>query len=108
MKTKPVRQSRSSPLLSQHLLNTFLATPGQAQLIFTTHDTDLLDANILSQDSIWFVEKDLQGSSHLYSLAEYPSSQLQALQGQLEHGYFMGRFGAIPFRGNLHQLGWIP
>ncbi|MEO7329696.1 MAG: ATP-binding protein, partial [Minicystis sp.] len=62
------------PLLTRSFVETFLASgslgaPGQ--LLFTTHDTNLLDLTLLSRDSIWFTEKDPSGASTLYSLAEF-------------------------------------
>lgn len=68
-----------------------------AQLIFTTHDTTLLDTDLLRRDQIWFVEKDGDQSSHLYSLLEYSPRKDEAL----ERGYLKGRYGAIPFIGDL-------
>ncbi len=68
-----------------------------SQLIFTTHDTTLLDTDLLRRDQIWFVEKDEQRSSHFYSLLEYSPRKDEAL----ERGYLKGRYGAIPFIGNL-------
>ena len=68
-----------------------------AQLIFTTHDTTLLDTDLLRRDQIWFIEKDSQHSSHLYSLLEYSPRKDEAL----ERGYLKGRYGAIPFIGSL-------
>lgn len=86
------------PLLTRFFLGTFLRTssvehPGQ--VLFTTHDTSLLDLPILSRDSIWFVEKDAGGASTLYSLAEFKGDQLDRLGAHLEEGYLQGRFGAI-------------
>lgn len=68
-----------------------------AQLIFTTHDTTLLDSDLLRRDQVWFVEKDKNHSSHLYSLLEYRPRKDEAL----ERGYLKGRYGAIPFIGSL-------
>lgn len=68
-----------------------------AQLVFTTHDTTLLDTEIMRRDQIWFVEKDKNRSSQLYSLLEYSPRKDEAL----ERGYLKGRYGAIPFIGNL-------
>lgn len=68
-----------------------------SQLVFTTHDTTLLDTDLLRRDQIWFVEKDKQHSSHFYSLLEYSPRKEEAL----ERGYLKGRYGAIPFIGNL-------
>jgi AAA15 family ATPase/GTPase len=95
------------PLLTRFFLQEFLnANDGDkaTQLICTTHDTSLLDVNLLPPSSIWFVEKDREGSSHLYSLDEFDESQIAALRDQTEEGYLAGRFGAIPFFGNRQRL----
>jgi AAA15 family ATPase/GTPase len=68
-----------------------------AQLVFTTHDTTLLDTDLLRRDQIWFVEKDEHQASHLYSLLEYSPRKDEAL----ERGYLKGRYGAIPFIGDF-------
>lgn len=89
-------------LLSRNLIERFLsadpATSGQ--LIFTTHDTNLLDLTLLPHDSIWFVEKDRSGASSLYSLAEFKPEQLAQLGNAIESGYLHGRFGGTPFLSN--------
>jgi len=67
---------------------------GDAQLIFTTHDTSLLDApNLFRRDQIWFAEKDRDQASELVSLSEFSPRKNEAL----ERGYLMGRYGGIPF-----------
>jgi uncharacterized protein len=70
-----------------------------AQLIFTTNDTTLLDSDLLRRDQIWFVEKDQQRSSHLYSLLDYSPRKDEAL----ERGYLKGRYGAIPIVSDLRD-----
>lgn len=66
---------------------------GGAQLIFTTHDTSLLDApDLLRRDQIWFVEKNREQASELVSLSEFSPRKNEAL----ERGYLMGRYGGIP------------
>lgn len=73
---------------------------GGAQLIFTTHDTSLLDApDLFRRDQIWFVEKDRDQASELVSLSEFSPRKNEAL----ERGYLMGRYGGIPFLN--HTLG---
>jgi AAA15 family ATPase/GTPase len=97
---------RLHPLLSRQFLEFSLdckIAESGSQLIFTTHDTNLLDLDILRRDEIWFVEKNQQGVSHLYSLAEFKIRP----DLKIEKGYLNGRFGAIPFFGNIHNLGWI-
>ncbi len=94
---------RLHPLLSRLLIQTILAEGGEeqrSQIIFTTHDTNLLDLDLLRRDEIWFAEKDRGGASHLYSLAEFKTRP----DLKIEKGYLSGRFGAIPFIGDIHRL----
>ncbi|MES2260570.1 MAG: ATP-binding protein [Pseudomonadota bacterium] len=65
-----------------------------AQLIFTTHDTSLLDApDLFRRDQIWFAEKDLDQASSLVSLSDFSPRKNEAL----ERGYLFGRYGGVPF-----------
>lgn len=67
---------------------------GGAQLVFTTHDTSLLDAyGLLRRDQVWFVEKRPDQSSSLYPLLDFSPRKNEAL----ERGYLQGRYGALPF-----------
>ena len=67
---------------------------GAAQLIFTTHDTSLLDApDLFRRDQIWLVEKETDQTSSLVSLSEFSPRKNEVL----ERGYLMGRYGAVPF-----------
>ena len=67
---------------------------GGAQIIFTTHDTSLLDApNLFRRDQVWFIEKDKDQASTLVALAEFSPRKNEAL----ERGYLIGRYGGIPF-----------
>jgi uncharacterized protein len=94
---------RLHPLLSRLFVKTVIeCIDRDNQLIFTTHDTNLLDLELLRRDEIWFVEKDKQGSSSLYSLAEFKTRP----DLKIEKGYLNGRFGAIPFFENPERLGW--
>ncbi|HEY9864256.1 MAG TPA: ATP-binding protein [Candidatus Obscuribacterales bacterium] len=91
------------PLITQTLINLFnskTTNPKNSQLIFTTHDTNLLNNKIFRLDQIWFTEKNNQGASDLYSLIEYKVSS----DASLESDYIKGKYGAIPFIGNLEQL----
>jgi AAA15 family ATPase/GTPase len=67
-----------------------------AQLIFTTHDTTLLDEEIFRPDQIWFTEKD-NSMTKLYSLLDFRPREDESLQ----KGYLLGRYGAIPFINGL-------
>jgi len=74
----------------------------KGQIVFTTHESNLLDLNILRPDEIWFAEKDKNFDTNLYSLDQYkPRYDLD-----IRKGYLMGRFGAIPFLANLEELNW--
>lgn len=74
----------------------------KGQLIFTTHESCLLDQNILRSDEIWFAQKDIDGSSRLYSLSDFNIHNT----ANIENGYLNGRFGGIPFLSNLQDLNW--
>lgn len=90
------------PLVSRELIKMFASpesNPRGAQLIFTTHDTNLLNWGLLRRDQIWLAEKNDKGSSHFYSMAEI---KVRA-SDNLEKGYLTGRFGAVPFIG-VHAM----
>jgi len=68
-----------------------------AQLIFNTHDTNLLDLNILRRDQIWFTEKNNEnGESEVYPLSDFSVRKKE----NVEKGYILGRYGAVPFIKN--------
>lgn len=95
--------ARLHPLISCAIINLFNSketNPFNAQLIFITHDTNLLSDKIFRRDQIWFTEKDKQGATHLYSLAEYKVSN----DASFESDYIHGKYGAIPFIGDLRRL----
>lgn len=86
------------PMLSKWLLENCIniaksKQAGTCQFIFTTHDTNLLDRNILRRDEIWFTEKDSNGCSRLSRLSEFKVNEGM----NYENGYLNGRFGGIPF-----------
>jgi len=72
----------------------------EGQLIFTTHDTQLLDLEILRPDEIWFAEKKPDQSTTLYPLSDFKLTEVM----NIEKGYLNGRFGAIPFLGDFKDL----
>jgi uncharacterized protein len=82
------------------LFNSKDANPCHAQLIFTTQDTNLLDNKLFRRDQIWFTEKDRQGATHLYSLAEFRMRN----DASFERDYVRGRYGAVPFIGDLKRM----
>lgn len=89
------------PLLVHYLVNLLHCSNSKAQLIFTTHDTTLLSQNIMRTDQVWFVEKDKQQSTQLYSLADYSPRLNEAIEAR----YLNGRYGAIPFLSKLDFYG---
>lgn len=77
-----------------------------AQLIITTHDTNLLRGELLRRDQIWFAEKNEFGVSDLYSLVEYKINQATAVRNDatFNKDYLLGKYGAIPYFGNIAQF----
>lgn len=74
----------------------------KAQLIFTSHNTNLLDAKIFRRDQIFFVEKDSFGASNLYSLADFKKNGKSTRNDEnLELNYLKGKYGALPFLGDF-------
>ncbi|MEH2055030.1 MAG: ATP-binding protein [Nostoc sp.] len=95
--------ARIHPLISRaivELFNSNETNPNNAQLIFMTHDTNLLNNKLFRRDQIWFTEKNRYGATDLYSLAEYNISN----DTSFESDYIKGRYGAIPYIGNLNHL----
>jgi len=89
-------------LLSHAMLKFFLkACPGSCQqLIVTTHETHLLDLNLLRRDEIWFTEKDAQQQTQLFSLADMKPRK----DSRVEKGYLQGRFGGVPLFSGIEKL----
>lgn len=92
------------PELTQKILEFFLISTKniESQLIVTTHESSLLNLELLRRDEIWFVEKDLYGASKMYSLEEFKPRH----DKEVRKAYLQGRFGAIPFISNVEELGW--
>jgi uncharacterized protein len=90
------------PILVRRLLEFFLASCGEnpSQMILTTHESSLLDLDLLRRDEIWFAEKDHEQATRLYSLADFKVRN----DLEIRKHYLQGRFGAIPFLGSLDRL----
>lgn len=91
------------PMLTLKLLELYdsiLRPESNMQLICTTHESNLLASAPVRQDEVWFVEKDRKGESHLASLCEYKPRE------NVQKGYLNGRYGAIPFFGELNNIHW--
>jgi AAA15 family ATPase/GTPase len=94
--------SRFHPLLTKKIVELYNSVENKtAQLIFTTHDTNLLSSDLLRRDQIDFVEKDKYGASHLYTLVEIKGVRNDA---SFEKDYIQGKYGAIPFLGDFTNL----
>lgn len=90
-------ESSIHPHLARFVIDLFQnpeVNTGKSQIIFTTHDTSMLDQSLLRRDQIWFVEKK-DCRSELYSLLEFSPRKDE----NLERGYLRGRYGAIPALG---------
>jgi AAA15 family ATPase/GTPase len=86
------------PVLVKFLIQNFhseATNPHNAQLVFTTHNTSLLDQRIFRRDQIWFVEKDRDASSKLYPLTDFKPRN----DDDLQRWYMRGRYGALPILG---------
>lgn len=93
--------ARLHPLLVRAFLITFLnpeINKNNAQLIFTTHDSWQLKGNGLRRDEIWFTEKNFDGVSSLYSLADFVDEKGTKIRKDedYEKNYLLGKYGAIP------------
>lgn len=94
--------SRFHPLLTKKIVELYNSSENKkSQLIFTTHDTNLLSSELLRRDQIDFVEKDKYGASHLYTLVEIKGVRNDA---SFEKDYIQGKYGAIPFLGDFTNL----
>jgi AAA15 family ATPase/GTPase len=89
------------PLLVRNIVLTFVnpeINVKNAQLVFTTHDSWQLSNNLLRRDEIWFTEKDSDGISSLYSLADFVNEDGLKIRKDenYEKNYLLGKYGAIP------------
>lgn len=88
------------PLLIFALIKFFADSTTKGQLIFTTHETCLLNQKVLLRaDEVWFAEK-MEGASKMYSLNDFKEHNTISA----ENGYINGRYGAIPYIGNIEWL----
>lgn len=95
--------ARLHPSITKQLIRLFLSkatNPKNAQLIYATHDTNLLNGNFLRRDQIWFAEKNRYGATDLYSLVEFKEGRHLGHNISIEKEYLQGKYGAIPFIGD--------
>lgn len=98
--------ARLHPLLVRAIVITFLnqdINSNHAQLVFTSHDTWQMNAQMLRRDEIWFAEKDSEGISRLYSLVDFVDTQGSRIRKDenYEKNYLLGKYGAIPSMQNF-------
>jgi AAA15 family ATPase/GTPase len=89
------------PMLTKHLIKLFhdkTINTKNAQLIFATHDTNLLKPYIFRRDQIWMTEKDKYGATDIYSLAQFKNVRKDE---DFEKQYIQGKYGAIPYLGKF-------
>ena len=66
--------------------------PNGAQIVFTTHNSDLLDMELLRKDQLYFVDKNSEGVSELYSISDFSAHATESIR----KGYLLGKYGATP------------
>lgn len=89
------------PKLTREFINLFFQIPqSRSQLIVSTHESTLLDLELLRRDEIWFIEKTAQGSSTLFSLNQFK----ERYDKKIEKAYLLGRYGAIPVFGSFDHF----
>ena len=93
------------PMLVKAFVASFLksCSGGQRQIIVSTHESNLLDQELLRRDEIWFAEKDQSSATRLYSLMDF-----EIRKHDIRKHYLEGRFGAVPFFGDLNALPLAP
>jgi AAA15 family ATPase/GTPase len=108
-------EAKMHPLLTLNTINFFLnkeTNPNNAQIIFATHDTNLLTYSELRRDQIYFTEKNNWESSEIFSLSDFiylgdkssPKSEKERPDSDKEKRYFEGRYGAVPFLGPFNPI----
>lgn len=96
--------ARMHPLMTRFIVSLFHgpSNPEGGQLIFATHDVNLLSNRYFRRDQVWFTEKDRYEATHLYSLADYRrEGEKVRKDASLAKDYLLGKFGAVPFIGDF-------
>ncbi len=91
------------PLLTKFIIQLFNSNEynnKNAQLIFNSHDTNLLSKDTFRRDQIWFTEKDQYGATDLYSLVDYKVRN----DASYEKDYLLGKYGSIPYIGTFQFI----
>ena len=87
------------PLLMKFIIDLFYQYKSKAQLIYTTHDTTLMDKKFFRRDQIWFVQKDEFGYSELVALSDFKVRS----DASFEKDYLAGVYGGIPFLNDFEM-----
>jgi AAA15 family ATPase/GTPase len=87
------------PLLVKFIVDLFYEEESEAQLIYTTHDTTLMDKKFFRRDQIWFVQKDEFGYSELSALSDFKVRS----DASFEKDYLAGVYGGIPLLKEFHM-----
>ncbi|MBR3225764.1 MAG: ATP-binding protein [Atopobiaceae bacterium] len=87
------------PMLVRRLLTLFMELNEEhsAQLVFSTHEASIMRQDLFRRDEIWFVDRDLDGNSRLYSLDRFK----ERFDKDISKAYLEGRYGAVPVFGEL-------
>lgn len=94
-------ECRLHPDLYKHFIVTYLTNAKDSQMVFTTHLREFLaDKNLFRNDAIWFTDKNVDGETELYSLADFDENELK--KQNIFDAYRAGRFGAIPHLGDTY------
>ena len=90
------------PNLTKHFLELFMETHknSDTQLLFTTHESSIMDLKLFRRDEIWFIERDHENCSHIYSLAKFK----ERYDTKLSKAYLEGRYGAIPVLSSIVSI----
>ncbi|MDP2113110.1 MAG: AAA family ATPase, partial [Bacteroidota bacterium] len=109
-------EAKLHPVMTLNTIDVFLdkdSNPNNAQLIFATHDTNLLSYSKLRRDQICFAEKNKWESTEIYSLSDFVyfgdkngefKTEKERPDTDKEKRYFEGRYGAIPALGNFQKF----
>jgi AAA15 family ATPase/GTPase len=98
--------SKLHPNLSEKIVELFHSKAtnlNNAQLIFNTHNTNMLTSDLFRRDQIWFVEKNREGASSLFSLAEFKADQVRKGEA-FEPNYLRGKYGAVPYLAGFDEI----
>lgn len=96
-------ENKLHPDLYEHFIYTYLRNSQDSQLIYTTHMREFLnDPELFREDTVWFTEKDNDGQTELYSMADFDIKGNKSLANRY-NAYKSGRFGAVPNLGDTNM-----